>query len=229
MPAFQQQTIVDFVTAKDGSTTQQLLQSVHNNRGFCEMDNVKMLERYLIEQLQNKTVDIDANLALLKLYQIYPATASAEKVVKVLVKGIMAMPSTFFNGASSMISENIREDANVATMLRTGFMLQSCLFEEFWKEEVSLAEEVPGFLESVRAYIVTAIGHSHSVISMDVFMAKLNVSEKEVAKIAAAEKWTIADNLIQISPNVDNQMQAKKVQENIEFEDVLQVIQTLSR
>jgi hypothetical protein len=44
-----------------------------------------------------------------------------------------------------------------------------------------------------------------------------------------AEKWTVADNLIQISPNEDNQMQAKKVQENIEFEDVLKVIHTLSR
>ena len=44
-----------------------------------------------------------------------------------------------------------------------------------------------------------------------------------------AEKWTFSGNLIQISPNEDNQMQAKKVQENIEFEDVLKVIHTLSR
>lgn len=46
---------------------------------------------------------------------------------------------------------------------------------------------------------------------------------------AAAENWTVSANLIQVNPNEDNQMQAKKVQENIEFEDVLKVIHTLSR
>lgn len=47
--------------------------------------------------------------------------------------------------------------------------------------------------------------------------------------IIAAEKWTVAGDLIEINLNEDNQMQAKKVQENIEFEDVLKVIHTLSR
>ncbi|KAF1782269.1 Armadillo-type fold [Phytophthora cactorum] len=210
MPAFQQQTIVDFVTAENASATQQQLQTVHNGRGFCEEASVKVLETYLAEQVQNKTVDIDASLALLKLYQVYPATTNAENVAKVLVKGVMALPSTFFTGASTMVPESIREDANVTAVLHTGFMLQSCLFEDFWKEKVSFAEKVPGFLD-----------RSHSVISTEVFKAKLNVSDKEVAEIVAAEKWTVADNLIQINPNEDNQMQAKK--------DVLKVIHTLSR
>ncbi|KAG7385704.1 Eukaryotic translation initiation factor 3 subunit K [Phytophthora pseudosyringae] len=229
MPAFQQQTIVDFVTAEGASPTQQQLQAVHNGRGFCEEANVKVLETYLAEQVQSKTVDIDANVALLKLYQVYPATVNAEKVATILVKGIMTLPSTFFTGASTMVPESIREDANVTAALHTGFMLQSCLFEDFWKEDAPFAEKVPGFLESVRAYIVTAISRSHSAISMDVVKAKLNVSDKEVADIVAAEKWTVADTLIQITPNENNQMQAKKVQENIEFEDVLKVIHTLSR
>ncbi|KAH7479679.1 hypothetical protein PRIC1_008780 [Phytophthora ramorum] len=229
MPAFKQQTIVDFVTAESASATQQQLQAVHNGRGFCEQASVKVLETYLAEQVQNSTVDIDADLALLKLYLVYPATVNAENVAKVLVKGVMALPSTFFTGASTLVPESIREDASVTAVLHTGFLLQSCLFEDFWKEEVTFAKKVPGFLESVRAYILTAISRSHSAISTEVFKAKLNVSDKEVADIVAAEKWTVADNLVQISPNEDNQMQAKKVQENIEFEDVLKVIHTLSR
>ncbi|OWZ15941.1 hypothetical protein PHMEG_00010328 [Phytophthora megakarya] len=284
--AFQQQTIVDFVTASDASATQQQLLAVHNGRGFCEQANVAVLETYLAEQVKNSTVDIDANLALLKLYQVYPATVNAENVAKVLVKGVMSLPSTFFTGASTMVPESIREnstvdidanlallklyqvypatvnaenvakvlvkgvmslpstfftgvstmvpesireDANVTAVLHTGFMLQSCLFEDFWKENVTFAEKVPGFLQSVRAYILTAISRSHSAISTGVLKAKLNVSDKEVADIVAAEKWTVAGDLIHINPNEDNQMQAKKVQENIEFEDVLKVIHTLSR
>ncbi|GMF51587.1 unnamed protein product [Phytophthora fragariaefolia] len=109
MPAFQQQTTVDFVAAQSASATQQQLQAVHNGRGFCEQASVKVLETYLAEQVKGKTVDVDANLALLKLYQVYPATANAENVATVLVKGVMALPSTFFTGASTMVPENIRE------------------------------------------------------------------------------------------------------------------------
>ncbi|RLN56821.1 hypothetical protein BBJ29_003174 [Phytophthora kernoviae] len=229
MPAFKQQTIVDFVTAESASATQQQLQAVHDGRGFCEEANVKILETYVAEQVKNSSVDIDANLALLKLYQIYPVTANAEKTATVLVKGVMSLPSTFFTGASTMVPENTREDTNVAAVLNAGFLLQSCLFEDFWKADMTFAKKVPGFVESVRAYILGAISRSHNAIATDVFKAKLNVSDKEVADIVAAEKWTVESNLIQISPNEGNQMQAKKIQENIEFEDVLKVIHTLSR
>ncbi|RLN72301.1 hypothetical protein BBJ28_00021655 [Nothophytophthora sp. Chile5] len=204
MPAFQQQSIVDFTTTESASATQQQLLAAHNGRGFCDEAVVTVLEAYLAEQVQNSTVDIDADLALLKLYLVYPSTADADHVAKVLVKGIMAMPSTFFTGATTMLPDSIREDVTYATT-------------------------VPGFLESVRAFILDAIRRSHSAIATDVFKAKLNVSDKEVADIVAAENWTVAGDVIQISANEDNQMQAKKIQENIEFQDVLKVIHTLSR
>ncbi|TDH73073.1 uncharacterized protein CCR75_005254 [Bremia lactucae] len=229
MPAYLQQTIVNLVTVKDASTTQQALQNMHSGVGLCKQDCIEVLETYLAEQVENKTVDIDANLALLKLYQMYPSVASAKNVALVLIKGIMALPSTFFTGASTMVPENIREDANVSAALRAGFMLQSCLFEEFWKERGTLADEVPDFLESVRAYILTAVSHSHSVISTQVMKAKLSVPDKEVADIVAAMQWTAVDDLITIDSNENNQMQAKKVQEKIDFEDVLKVIRVLSR
>ena len=64
-------------------------------------------------------------------------------------------------------------------------MLQSCLFEDFWKKDVAFANDVPGFLESVRAYILMAVCRSCSVVSTDVFKAKLNVSDQQVADIVA--------------------------------------------
>ena len=77
------------------------------------------------------------------------------------------------------------QDVNVKAALQTGFMLQSCLFEDFWKADVTFAIKVQGFLESVRAYILMAICRSHSVISTDVLKAKLNVSDEKVAEIVA--------------------------------------------
>ncbi|CAI5709102.1 unnamed protein product [Hyaloperonospora brassicae] len=229
MPAFPHQTIVDFATAADASATQQQLLHVHNSCGFCAESAVPVLEAYLAEQVQASSVDVDANLALLKLYQLYPSTLKAATVATVLIKGVMALPSTFFTGASTMVPESIREDADVSAVLDTGFMLQSCLFEDFWKKDVAFASHVPGFLESVRAYILMAVYRSCSVVSTDVFKAKLNVSDQQVADIVAAEQWTVAGNLIHIKPNEHNQMQAKKVQEKIQYEDVLKVIHVLSK
>ena len=109
MPAFKQETIVDFVQTDDASATQQQLLEVYHGRGFCEEANVKVLETYLTEQVQHSFVDIDPNLALLKLYQLYPSTSNAENVTHVLVKSIMMLPSTFFTGASTMIPESTSE------------------------------------------------------------------------------------------------------------------------
>ena len=109
MPTFPHQTLVDFATAADASATQQQLLHVHNSCGFCEESAVPVLEAYLAEQVQASSVDVDANLALLKLYQLYPSTLKAATVATVLIKGVMALPSTFFTGASTMVPESIRE------------------------------------------------------------------------------------------------------------------------
>lgn len=121
------------------------------------------------------------------------------------------------------------QDANVKLALEAGFLLQSCLFEEFWQVDLTFATTVAGFTDAVRAFILDAISKSHSSISSAVLKSKLNMSDKEVQDVAAAENWTVEGDLIKITPNEDNQVRPKKIQENIVFEDVLKVIDTLSR
>lgn len=81
----------------------------------------------------------------------------------------------------------------------------------------------------MRASILSAIRRSHSAIALKTLQAKLNLSEKEVQAAVATEKWTVEGELVTIDANEDNQMRPKKIQENIEFGDVLKVIHTLSR
>lgn len=56
------------------------------------------------------------------------------------------------------------------------------------------------------------------------------MNDKEVNKVIQEEKWTVdPKGLIRITPSEENQMRPQKVQENIELDDVLKVIHTLSR
>lgn len=231
MPAYQTPSIVNYtaVTADDASPAQKQLLAFYESNNFYDAAVVPALEAYLAEQVQNQSVDIDANLALLKLYLVFPEHVDAAKVAQVLLKGITLTPSPFFTGATTLVPESVREDASVKLALEAGFLLQSCLFEDFWKLDLSFASSVAGFTDAVRAFVLEAIRKSHSVVATSVLASALHVSEKEVADVLAKEQWTLDGAVAKVPANDDNQVRPKKVQEKLEFEDVLKVIHTLSR
>ncbi|TYZ51667.1 hypothetical protein PybrP1_003409 [[Pythium] brassicae (nom. inval.)] len=232
MAAFTAPTPISFATVAeaDASAVQLQLRALEQTAGLYTEDAVVALEAYLAEQLAGATVDADANLALLKLYLIFPERADAAKVAAVLLKGVQATPSPYFTGATTLVPESLREDATVKLALEAGFLLQSCLFEEFWKLDLAAAEAAaPGTLTAARAFILDAVRKSHSVVSTALLKAALSVSDAEVAAVVAAEHWTLEGELAKIPANGENQVRPKKIQEKIEFEDVLKLIDTLSR
>jgi cytoskeletal protein CcmA (bactofilin family) len=62
-----------------------------------------------------------------------------------------------------------------------------------------------------------------------VLKAKLGITDKDIKQVVTAEGWTLEGDVVKMTLNEENQMRPKKVQEKIEFDDVLKVIHTLSR
>jgi translation initiation factor 3 subunit K len=54
------------------------------------------LEKYVNEQVEKGSYDLDANMALLKLYQFYPEKLQKAIVAKVLCKALMNLPRNDF-------------------------------------------------------------------------------------------------------------------------------------
>ncbi|DAZ93553.1 TPA: hypothetical protein N0F65_006541 [Lagenidium giganteum] len=212
MVAYKKQTLVDYtaVDAQKASAVQKTLLEIYNSNNAFDQAVVKSLVQYVDEQVKDATVDVDANLALLKLFLVYPDSLDKAVVIKVLAKAVMALPSQFFSGANTMISESLREDAAIQNLLAAGYHLQACAFEEFWKVDLSAATKIAGFTDA-----------SYSSISTSVLKSALNISDKEVKDLVAAENWTLEDEIVKIPANEDNQVRPKK--------DVLKVIHTLSR
>ena len=57
-------------------------------------NNVVMFEQYVDRQCQDNTYDLEANLALLKLYQFNPDSYNQEVTQRILLKAITNLPHT---------------------------------------------------------------------------------------------------------------------------------------
>ena len=76
-------------------------------------ENIKTLEHYVELQAKEKGYDLEANLALLKLYQFNPTFANMKVVVQILLKSLTNLPHTDFVLCKCLLSQELLEDAQV--------------------------------------------------------------------------------------------------------------------
>jgi translation initiation factor 3 subunit K len=72
------------------------------------IETIEKLEDYLNDQIDRKlSYDLDANLALLKLYQFYPEKLQKQSISKILGKALMNLPNNDFVLAMYLIPEQL--------------------------------------------------------------------------------------------------------------------------
>ena len=85
------------------------IQTILEKERFNEK-SIKELELYVEKQITENSLnssDIDANLALLKLYQFYPKNLNEQIVIKILIKSLSKLPSTDFQQCLFLIPYNL--------------------------------------------------------------------------------------------------------------------------
>ena len=68
---------------------------------------------YFIFQAREKAYDLEANLALLKLYQFNPTYSNLEVVMQILLKSLTNLPHTDFVLCKCLLSQEVLEDPQV--------------------------------------------------------------------------------------------------------------------
>ena len=105
-------------------------------------------------QVAENGYDLEANLALLKLYQFNPTDLNIEYVCKVLLKSLANLPHSDFLLCKSLLSLEILEDPTVKSIQSMAEMLESCSFKEFWEksrtEFAKLTRAIAGFEDNMR-------------------------------------------------------------------------------
>ncbi|CAK0907502.1 unnamed protein product [Prorocentrum cordatum] len=108
-------------------------------------DSVAPLEACLEDQLKTGSYSLDANLALLKLYLLFPDMTNKEIVEGILLKALMAFPATDFSLCMYLIPEKFHEELKSVTELASE--LELAKFKSFWKktESVEGLKKAAGF------------------------------------------------------------------------------------
>ena len=79
-------------------------------------DNIATLERYVDVQAKEIGYDLEANLALLKLYQFNHGLQNISYVGKILLKAITNLPHSDYIVCKSLLSQEVLDDPNIKSI-----------------------------------------------------------------------------------------------------------------
>ncbi|KAG0721909.1 Eukaryotic translation initiation factor 3 subunit K [Chionoecetes opilio] len=93
-------------------------------------ENIATLERYVELQARENTYDLEANLALLKLYQFNPGTYQSSVACQILMKAL------------TNLHTRLMEEENIKRIMYLHDLLEMCQFRTFWEEKHQYADLV---------------------------------------------------------------------------------------
>ncbi|NXY21214.1 EIF3K factor, partial [Atrichornis clamosus] len=157
-------------------------------------ENLATLERYVETQAKENAYDLEANLAVLKLYQFNPAFFQTGVTAQILLKALTNLPHTDFTlckcmidqahvswglefqgeppgeppfSSSGFLGSSPQEERPIRQILYLGELLETCHFQSFWQaldENMELLEGITGFEDSVRKFICHVVGITYQHI-----------------------------------------------------------------
>ncbi|KAK3534814.1 hypothetical protein QTP86_026076, partial [Hemibagrus guttatus] len=130
-------------------------------------ENLSTLERYVETQARENAYDLEANLAVLKLYQFNPAYFQTSVTSQILLKALTNLPHTDFTLCKCMIDQPHQEERPIRQILYLGNLLETCHFQSFWaslEENRELIDGITGFEDSVRKFICHVVGITYQTI-----------------------------------------------------------------
>jgi len=184
--------------------------------------NLEMFEQYVDRQCTDNTYDLEANLALLKLYQFNPGEYNAAVTQKILLKAITNLPHTDIILCKCLLAPENMEEPEVQDILRLSTLLELCQFETFWQELVvhpNTAEGITGFEDSIRRYACHVLNITYQRISKQLVRSALNVTAAELGGWVSKYGWTDEGDNIFIRTQ-DESVKTKNIREKIDFETV---------
>mmetsp|Transcript_14097 Transcript_14097/g.21282 ORF Transcript_14097/g.21282 Transcript_14097/m.21282 type:complete len:216 (-) Transcript_14097:114-761(-) len=148
------------------------------------------LEKYVDAQVADGTYDLEANLAILKLYLLHPEETKLSILQDVLLKALMAFPATDFSLCLFQIPEKQMEP--VQNVFELAQQLEMAKFANFWKlaAEIDRLDAYGGWKDQVRKFIMGVITATFRSISKEDLKEFLNVDDAELEKLAKEQKWT---------------------------------------
>ncbi|KAL1239593.1 Eukaryotic translation initiation factor 3 subunit [Trichinella pseudospiralis] len=195
-------------------------------------DNVEFLEKYVREQCDKQCVDMEANLTLLKLYQLNPNSYNERIVCRIFLKCVMALPSADMVLAKCLLDEYRMESECLKTICDISALLETCRFKEAWqliRKEADLVDLAIGFEEHVRQFVAHVVSITYQNIDTQLLRQLLgDVNDSDFEKLCKQYNWTRKDDGSTFITNHEATIKSRNIEEKIEFNDMMSFIRDLS-
>jgi translation initiation factor 3 subunit K len=173
------------------------------------------LEAYVDAQCSGEGYDLDANLAVLKLYQFHPEQLKVPTVAKILVKALMNLPSTDYLACTYLLPERVLDEEPISTIAAVAAKLESCSFREVWAVITpmrSVLSDIPGFDAAIRKFMLGTVEITYQSVPVGHLRASLGLeADDELQRLIKARGWTVSGDLVKIPSNDDNTAKPKRV------------------
>ncbi|GAB1291832.1 Eukaryotic translation initiation factor 3 subunit K [Apodemus speciosus] len=158
-------------------------------------ENLATLERYVETQAKENAYDLEANLAVLKLYQFNPAFFQTTVTAQILLKALTNLPHTDFTLCKCMIDQQALD------------------------ENMDLLEGITGFEDSVRKFICHVVGITYQHIDRWLLAEMLGDLTDNQLKVWMSKYGWSADEAGQIFIcSQEESIKPKNIVEKIDFD-----------
>jgi len=189
------------------------------------------LEKYVEEQIQSGSYDLDVNLAVLKLYQFHPEKTNLKVVGQILAKALTNLPHADFSLCLYLLSERVQEEKEVATLKELHGLLETASFAEFWtrleadNDTTRTLKTLPGFVAAVQSWILDVLALTYQTIPRQALGELLRLPESSLdGFLASHDKKAKSEGDHVVFPITGfNQAKQKKIKEHIDAKKMASV------
>ncbi len=188
------------------------------------------MERYVDMQARENVYDLEANLAVLKLYQFNPSFFQTSVTATILLKSLTNLPHTDFTLCKCLIDAVKLEEEPLIRIIELADLLETCNFKQFWVQiEINseLIMGIKGFEDSIRKFICHVVAITYQTIHKSVLAELLgNVHEAQVQQWINKYGWKESMNGDVFVTNQEDSVKTKNITEKITFDSVAGIMAT---
>ncbi|XP_054723887.1 eukaryotic translation initiation factor 3 subunit K-like [Uloborus diversus] len=192
-------------------------------------ENLGTLEQYIDIQARENAYDLEANLAVLKLYQFNPGRYSLNSVQLILLKALTNLPHTDFVLCKCLIEQQYLEKEEIKRIVYLHELLETCQFPQFWHLIRSKDTKIPvagitGFEDSIRKFICHVVNITYQSIGKSTLSDFLGgLSEYQLTNWMQKYGWKDLGSLVVIN-NQEENIKTKNITEKIDFDSVAAIM-----
>lgn len=187
-------------------------------------NNLPKFHRYVELQVTDNFYDLEANLAVLKLYQFFPQLYQTEIACWILLKAITNLPNTDFVLCRCLLGPSQMEDLSIVRIAYLANLLELCQFKKFWQEksqDQNLISLITGFDDSIRKFICHVVNITYQSIDRTVLKELLGgIPDADLRSWIAKQSWKEEPNGMIFIQNQEDLIKTKNITEKITFDTV---------